>query len=453
MTVGPVASTIHVWLSAAAGVAGGVDRPDGEGVRAVNEASQLGRAGAGRVAPGIELALEAGDTRADAAHERVVAAEGERRAGRVGQTVWAGVDRGRRARVVDRVDRTGGIAVAGTWATQRVADEIEDRVVVDQVESDRPVIGRRGGHGVDARATGHAGDRGGGEAAEHEVEVARVDAGDRLAERDRPGDRVGVRRAAGRAEDRDDRRRAGIDDPRVARREPDVANTVRRADVEGVRAGRQRRVARRAGARRVAEAVDLAFGAGDAGRDATHGRIDRREVEARAGGARRIGREGADRNGRLRLVDRVDLAREVAVAGAGAAKRVAGDIDDRVVVDQVESDGPVTGRRCGHGVDGRPAGDGRDGGRDRAGVGEAEVGRVDAGDGHREGDRPGERIRIGRRGAHADDRAHRRRRCADREGACGAVRARGEVVSSSHVPAVRPFGESRAGRERRAAQA
>src|SRR5439155_1135826 len=36
------------------------------------------------------------------------------------------------------------------------------------------------------------------------------------------------------------------------------------------------------------------------------------------------------------LVDRVELAGQVAVAGARAAELVAGGVDDRVVVDQVE---------------------------------------------------------------------------------------------------------------------
>ena len=45
------------------------------------------------------------------------------------------------------------------------------------------------------------------------------------------------------------------------------------------------------------------------------------------------------------LVDRVHLARDVAVAGAGAAERVAGGVDDRVVVDQVEAERAVTASR------------------------------------------------------------------------------------------------------------
>src|SRR5204863_726833 len=79
-------------------------------------------------------------------------------------------------------------------------------------------------------------------------------------------------------------------------------------------------------------------GSVDAGDDAVEGdgEVDRRE-------AGRIGIHAIARGDERRgLVDRVDLTGdEVAVAGAYAAERCRGAVDDRVVIGDVEADRPV----------------------------------------------------------------------------------------------------------------
>src|SRR5207302_590055 len=140
--------------------------------------------------------------------------------------------------------------VAGARTAERIQDRVGDRIVVDDVETDRAVAGAGvNGHRVRTGA-GDARNRSAGDAGGGEREVAGVDAGNGLTER------------------------AG------------------EVDAEGV--GR-----RQAGAR--------------------------------------------DRlNGRRGLVDRVRLAvGQRSVAGAGAAQWVAGEIGDRVVVDEVEIDDAV----------------------------------------------------------------------------------------------------------------
>ena len=101
------------------------------------------------------------------------------------------------------------------------------------------------------------------------------------------------------------------------------------------------------------------------------GEVDRRGV-GRVGLAGRL----VDRHARLGLVDRVDLAGGVAVAGAGAAQLVGREILNGVVVDEVEPERPVTGAGAGRdGVD-RPR-DRRHADRARAGearIDEREVG-------------------------------------------------------------------------------
>src|SRR5439155_13451319 len=95
------------------------------------------------------------------------------------------------------------------------------------------------------------------------------------------------------------------------------------------------------------------------------------------------------RGGGGRLVDHVDAPGEVPVVRARAAEWVAGRVDDRVVVDDVQPEGAVARARArGYGVGAATAADpGDDGARHTRG-GEHEVGRIDAGDVLAEGDRP-----------------------------------------------------------------
>ena len=91
-------------------------------------------------AAAVERALEAGDT-------GLAARERERRAGRRDEAGGARRDRGRvqRAGAVEREDLAGEVAVPGSCAAELVAGRVRDRVVVDQVQPERPVArpGRR----------------------------------------------------------------------------------------------------------------------------------------------------------------------------------------------------------------------------------------------------------------------------------------------------------------------
>ena len=83
----------------------------------------------------------------------------------------------------------------------------------------------------------------------------------------------------------------------------------------------------------------------------------------------------------LYTLDRVNLSCETAVACAGAAKMVAGGVDDRIVVDQIQSEGTVARARVdGDGVGVAATFDRADDhAGERARSGERKVGRIDAG--------------------------------------------------------------------------
>ena len=188
-----------------AGVAGAVGGAHVERVLAVGEIRQLEPARAEGKGPAVERAREATDTGRDGEHGRVCAREREDRAGRVGRVGRLREDRRGRVGVVDFVDGSRAVQTA----VELVANDVNDRVVVDGVELDRSITGRRGSHGIDGRAAGHTGDRG-QRAEDVEAEVGRVDAGHRFAVGDRPGDRRVVRRAGVGARDREDRGRTRV---------------------------------------------------------------------------------------------------------------------------------------------------------------------------------------------------------------------------------------------------
>ena len=134
---------------------------------------------------------------------------------------------------------------------------------------------------------------------------------------------------------------------------------------------------RRAGCRRVLHrpAADADGGAGRV-ED-----LDEVVLERRAGVAAATVDLAEDEVRGRRAIDGVDLTGEVAVAGARSAERIAGAVDDRVVVGEIESERAVAGAGAGgHGVAGAAAGDVRDCGAAEASGGEREVGAVHAGD-------------------------------------------------------------------------
>ena len=259
----------------------------------------------------------AGSVRVATLFRRVLDGSAGQRQGRRGDVVQVGRGVARRHGVVERQRAGAGPA--------RVAD---DRVAGAGLEGQR----RGAGH-VDGLAEGHL-------------------------DRDHRGQAVGgVGRARGHVRDRRHRRVVDVGERR-ARARRDVAGRIRRVGVEAGRgvARRSRRDTRaREGRRapgtdlrraaRVAEGLDGRPRLG--GPDQQRGRAARRRDRV----ARR------DRRRRRRgPVDREHLAREVAVAGA--RRRRAGmpsEVDDRVVVDQVQAERPLTGA----GVDRHGAGEAR----------------------------------------------------------------------------------------------